>query len=199
MHLCNLHFKNTLKHIKPLRHVSIFSDNHQGVSSFLAKFITYSRFGSFLWTRCCGSISCCVQICCRECSWLGVLSSIRSTPSQLHSLQQITQHDMLPQHLVHKNEPNREYVITSARDDETPWWWSEKIETCGSGFMCFKWKLYRRIFWLMFEVILRNARCNGEIHNLLNILNYNFSKEQFMLPENDRVIETRRSVLSVLM
>ena len=49
-------------------------------------------------------------------------SSIRRTASQLHSLQQIpTQHDMLPQHLVYKNELNREYVITLARNDETPW------------------------------------------------------------------------------
>jgi len=44
MHLYNFH----LKHFKPLRHVSIFSDHHQGVSSFLAKVITYSRFSSFL-------------------------------------------------------------------------------------------------------------------------------------------------------
>ena len=49
------------------------------------------------------------------------LRNIRRTPSQLHSLQQIpTQHDMLPQHLVHENELNREYVITLARNDETP-------------------------------------------------------------------------------
>jgi len=34
---------------------------------------------------------------------------------------------------------------------------------------------------------------------LLNVLNYNFSKEQYMLPEDDRVIETCRSVLNVLM
>jgi len=33
----------------------------------------------------------------------------------------------------------------------------------------------------------------------LNVLNYNFSKEQCMLPEDDRVIETCRSVLNVLM
>jgi len=74
---------------------------------------------------CCGSISCCVGICCRECSWLGVrrmlLRSIRRTPSELHSLQQIpTQHDMLPQHIVYKNELNREYVTTLERNDETP-------------------------------------------------------------------------------
>ena len=37
---------------------------------------------------------------------------------------------MLPQHLVYKNELNHEYVITLARNDETPWWWSERIETC---------------------------------------------------------------------
>jgi len=28
---------------------------------------------------------------------------------------------------------------------------------------CFKWKLYRCICWLIFEVILRNARYNDEI------------------------------------
>ena len=44
MHLYNFH----LKHLELLRHVSIFSDHHQGVSSFLAKVITYSRFSSFL-------------------------------------------------------------------------------------------------------------------------------------------------------
>ena len=50
-----------------------------------------------------------------------LLRSIRRTPSQLHSLQQIpTQHDVLPQRLFYKNELNREYVITSARKDETP-------------------------------------------------------------------------------
>jgi len=44
MHLYNFH----LKHIKLLQHVSIFSDHHQGVSSSLAKVITYSQFSSFL-------------------------------------------------------------------------------------------------------------------------------------------------------
>ena len=83
------------------------------------------------------------------------LCSIRRTASQLHSLQQIpTQHVMLPQHLVYKNELNREYVINLARNDETPWWWSEKIETCRSGFKCFKWKLYRCICWLLVEVFV---------------------------------------------
>jgi len=49
-------------------------------------------------------------------------SVVESVPSQLHSLQQIpTQHDTLPQHLVYKNELNRKYVITLARNDETPW------------------------------------------------------------------------------
>jgi len=108
-------------------------------------------------------------ICCRECSWLGVCRMLHSstwrTPSQLHSLQQIpTQHNTLPQHLVYKNELNGEYVITLARNDETPWWWSEKIETCRSGF---KWKLYRCICWLIVEVILQNAQCNYEIQTNL--------------------------------
>ena len=35
--------------------------------------------------------------------------------------------------------------------------------------------------------------------NSLNVLKYNFSKEQCMLPEDDRVIETCGSVLNVLM
>ena len=35
--------------------------------------------------------------------------------------------------------------------------------------------------------------------NSLNVFNYSFSKEQYMLPEDDRVIETCRSVLNVLM
>ena len=48
--------------------------------------------------------------------WLGV----RRTPSQLLSLQHIpTQHDMLPQHLVCKNELNCEYCnITLARNNK---------------------------------------------------------------------------------
>ena len=49
------------------------------------------------------------------------LRSIRHTHNQLHSLQQIpTQHDMLPQNLAYKNEPNREYLTTLAREYETP-------------------------------------------------------------------------------
>ena len=49
------------------------------------------------------------------------MRSIPRTPSQLLSLQQIpTQHDMLPQHLVYKNELNREYVITLARTTKLP-------------------------------------------------------------------------------
>ena len=52
--------KTLLKHFKTLGHVSILSDHHQGVL-FLAKVILqYSQFNSYLQTRCCGSISCCV-------------------------------------------------------------------------------------------------------------------------------------------
>jgi len=43
-----INIRFTLKHLKPLRHVSSFSDHHQGVSSFLAKIITYSRCSSLL-------------------------------------------------------------------------------------------------------------------------------------------------------
>ena len=102
MHLYNFH----LKHLKPLRHVSIFSDHHQGVSSFPAIVITL--LGTKLW----------------KCNTL-----------------------------LHYYELNRENVISLARNDETPWWWSEKIETCRSGFKCFKRKLYRCICWLIVEVM----------------------------------------------
>jgi len=39
---------NTLKHLKPIWHISSVSDHHQGVSSFLAKVNTYSRFSPVL-------------------------------------------------------------------------------------------------------------------------------------------------------
>ena len=59
--------KTFLKHFKTLRHVSILSDHHQE-SLFLAKvLLQYSQFNSYLQTRCCGSISCCVVE-----QWLGV-------------------------------------------------------------------------------------------------------------------------------
>jgi len=80
---------NTLKHIKLLRHVSISSDHHQRVSSFLA--------------------------------------------------------------FVYKNQPNREYVITLARNDETPWY-MKYVGVVLYVLKSFKWKLYRCICWLIFEV-----------------------------------------------
>jgi len=56
--------KILLKHFETLRHVSILSDHHQG-ALFLAKVILqYSQFNWYLQTRCCGSISCCVGMCC---------------------------------------------------------------------------------------------------------------------------------------
>ena len=56
--------KTLLRHFKTLRHVSILSDHHQG-ALFLSKVILqYSQFNSYLQTRCCGSISCCVGMCC---------------------------------------------------------------------------------------------------------------------------------------
>ena len=56
--------KTNLKHFETLRHVSILSDHHQG-ALFLAKVILqYSQFNSYLQTRCCGCITCCVGMCC---------------------------------------------------------------------------------------------------------------------------------------
>jgi len=94
--------KTLLKHFKTLRHVSILSDHHQG-PLFLAKIILqYSQFNSYLQTRCCGSISCCVGMCCGA---AGLVYVVRCTPSHCST----TQHDMLPQHLVCKYELNCEY------------------------------------------------------------------------------------------
>jgi len=131
---------------------------------------------------------------------------IRRTPSQLHSLQQIpTQHDMLPQHLVYKSEVNREYVITLARKDETPWWWSEKIETYRSGFKRFNWKLYRYICWLIVEVIqlfsslffvliLPKTSATSNIHILMLVLLATLTPSGWVLGAETRTICLKRAV-----
>jgi len=102
--------KTLLKHFRTLRHFSILSDRHQG-ASFLAKvMLQYSQFISYLQTRCCGSISCCVGMCCGA---VALYEAHRATAPQHIP----TQHDMLPQHLVCKYEMNCEYCnITSARN-----------------------------------------------------------------------------------
>ena len=51
----------------------------------------------------------------------------------------------------------------------------------------------------MGELHTEGKNCDKRQSNSLNVLNYNFSKEQYKLPEDDRVIETCRSVLSGLM
>jgi len=88
LHLHNFHTKHFKNTSKSLRHVSILSDQHQRALLFLAKVILqYSQFNSFLQTRCCGSMSCCVGMCCRESSWLGVRrmhinSALHPTPQR---------------------------------------------------------------------------------------------------------------------
>jgi hypothetical protein len=129
--------KTHLKHFKTLQHVSILSDHHQG-ALFLAKvMLQYSQFNSYLETRGCGSISCCVEMCC------GAVARCVSYPEYWESLttapQHIpTQHDMPPQHLVCKYELNCEYCNISLARNKAPWWWSDKIETCRSVLKCFK-------------------------------------------------------------
>jgi len=46
---------------------------------------------------------------------------------------------------------------------------------------CFKRKLYRCICWLIFEVILRNARCNDESHSLPSLPNLTLSQITFLI------------------
>jgi len=52
--------KTLLKHFKTPRHVSILSDHHQGALFLVKVTLRYSHFNSYLQTRCCSSISCCV-------------------------------------------------------------------------------------------------------------------------------------------
>ena len=56
--------KTLLKPFKTLRHVSILSDHHQGAFFLAEVILRYLQFNSYLQTRCCGSISCCVGMCC---------------------------------------------------------------------------------------------------------------------------------------
>ena len=56
--------KILLKHFKKLRHVSSLSDHHQGALFFAEVILRHSQFNSYLQTRCCGSISCCVGMRC---------------------------------------------------------------------------------------------------------------------------------------
>jgi len=56
----NAHIKFHIKHFKTLRHVSISSDHHQGDLFHAKVILQYSQFNSYLQTRCCGGISCCV-------------------------------------------------------------------------------------------------------------------------------------------
>jgi len=106
-------YKTPLKHFKTLRHVSILSGHHQ-VALFPAKVILqYSQFNSYLQTRCCGSISCCVGMRC------GAVARFASYDAHLANCS-TTQHDMLPRHLVCKYELNCEYCnITLARNKAT--------------------------------------------------------------------------------
>ena len=113
-----------MKCFKTLLHVSILSDHHQGVL-FLAKVILrYSQFNSYMQTRCCGSISCCVLE-----HWLGVRRIRQHIP---------TQHDLLPQQLFCKYELNCEYCNISLARNKAPCWWSDKIETSRIVLKCFK-------------------------------------------------------------
>jgi len=57
-------YKTLLKHFKTLRYLSILSDHHQGALFFAKVMLQYSQFNWYLQTRCCGSISCCVGMCC---------------------------------------------------------------------------------------------------------------------------------------
>ena len=50
----------------------------------------------------------------------------------------------------------------------------------------------RTLFRMSVVMVVRSMLCSVR-------LNYNFSKEQYTLPEDDRVIEKCRSVLNVLM
>jgi hypothetical protein len=105
--------KTLLKYFETLRHVSILSDHHQG-ALFLAKvMLQYAQLNSYLQTRICGGISCCVGMCCGAVASGASYEAHRATDPQHIP----TQHDKLPQHLICKYELNCEYCnITLARN-----------------------------------------------------------------------------------
>ena len=92
-----MHILFHIKHFKTLRHVSILSDHHQGPLFLVKVILQYSQFKSYLQTSCCGSISCCVGMCC------GAVARCASYDAHLATAPQHipTQH-MLPQLLVCK-------------------------------------------------------------------------------------------------
>ena len=55
----------------------------------------------------------------------------------------------------------------------------------------------RTLFRMSLVMVVRRVLCSVR-SNSLYALSYNLSKEQYMLPEDDRVIETCRSILNVL-
>ena len=132
--------KTLLKHFKTLRHVSILSDHHHHGALFLAKIILhYSQFNSYLQTRCCGSISCCVGMC------SGAVARRASYDAHLATA---SQHNMIcchNQHLVCKYELNCEYCNITLSRNKAPWWWSDTIEICRSVLKCFK-SVYMKLY-----------------------------------------------------
>ena len=91
----NAHIISHKTLLKTLRHVSILSDHHQG-ALFLAKVILrYSQFNSYLQTRCCGSISCCVGMCC------GAVARCASYDAHLATAPNLTVRNAARTHLRH--------------------------------------------------------------------------------------------------
>ena len=99
--------KTHFKHFKTLRHASILSDHHQGALFRAKGILRYSQFNSYLRKRCCGSISCCVGMCCgavARCAllvWFGwvvvlraaayVVFTVRMVPCESHGTIRIAQ------------------------------------------------------------------------------------------------------------
>jgi len=97
------------------------------------------------------------------------LRSIRCTPSQLHSQQCIpTQHDMLPQHHVYRNELNCEcYNITSKLKHSSLMMIYKRLKHVGVILIVlsvFMWNLSKCNCWLIIEVILQNKQCNNKVY-----------------------------------
>ena len=57
----------------------------------------------------------------------------------------------------------------------------------------------RTLLGVSLVMVVCHMLCSVGRSNSPNVLNYNFNKEQYMLPEDDRVIEAFRRYLNVLM
>ena len=107
----------------------------------------------------------------------------------------LTQHDMLPQHLVCKYELNCEYCNITLPRNKAPWWWSDNVETCRSVLKAFYVKLYVHSLVGKLKSFYKNARCYNKIykHIIFCLLLQTFLPVRWRIHPTGQLILCRRS------